>query len=352
MNEIVQSKTKNIFESIKKLDGNNQEYWLARELMPHLGYDHWKNFKLVINKAKTSLLQTYPHTNHHFAEISKKIRIASGTGKQATREILDFKLTRHACYLIAQNGDPSKDEIALAQAYFAIQTRRQEVQDENNKVIKRIIARRKLSETEKKFSGVLIEHGVDKKGIAEIRSAGDAALFNKPTSTMKKQLQAGKGRALADYVPTITLKAKDLATEMTTFKTNEKNLQGKNPIKFEHMHNSEAIRKMLNENGIYPEQLPAEEDIKKLERRIGQSEIEMLEINDYLELDEIVIDIRNIKDKNEVLRINELIRNHPGETSLKIIYGDKLSPKQIIRSVEISNDIISGLRKYIAIENR
>src|SRR5690606_37006194 len=212
------NKNSNIFESIRHLNEDGEEYWYARELMSVLEYDKWGNFEKVIKKARESLEKSYPQSSEHFAEVSKKIKIGKGTKQEASRSINDFKLTRRACYLIAQNGDSRKKAIALAQNYFATQTRKQELkemQEIKEKDIERILARRKLTESEKKFAGVVTEHGVDGKGIAEIKSSGDAALFGEPTNEVKKKLGIPGSKPLADHLPTITIKAKDLAAEMT-----------------------------------------------------------------------------------------------------------------------------------------
>jgi|GEM_PF-586894 len=343
-------KNESLFDSIRKTDNSGQEFWLARDLMPVLEYDKWTNFKNVILKAKESLSRTYPQPSDHFAEVGKMIKVAAGTDKEAMRQVSDYKLTRYACYLIAQNGDPTKEAIALAQSYFAVQTRRQELNQEKNTNLERVIARKKLSETEKKFSGVLTEHGVDSRGIAEIRSAGDQALFNKDTREMKRILGTGKGRPLADYIPTITLKAKDLATEMTTFQTQRKNLQQKDPIKFEHIHNSSEVRKVLNQNGIYPEQLPAEEDIRKLERKLSQEDVKKLKTNDFSQQTELIIDLSNVREIDALQKVKLIIANNPGTTPLKIFYGNLNSLKMFTTSIQINSTTITGLRPYIVIE--
>lgn len=346
-NDLLPNNSRTAFESIKLIDKSDQEYWLARELMPLLGYDQWKNFHKVILRAIESLSQTYPQVADHFAEVSKKIKVAAGTGKEAERSILDYRLTRYACYLIAQNGDPKKSEIALAQSYFATQTRKRELYEEQEKAIERIVARRKLSETEKKFSGVLQDHEVDSQGIAEIRSAGDEALFNRSTQEMKQTLGIKSSKPLADHLPTITLKAKDLATEITTFNTQSKQLHGKASIKSEHISNNLAVRQLLNQSGINPESLPPEEDVRKLEQRLAESEERIDELKNS---NELTIDIRGVTDEAELLRIKTVIDANPGQDNLLVLYGEFSSPQQLVRKVTTDGELFASLKKYIKIQ--
>lgn len=338
-----------MFDSIKRIDGDGREYWLARELMPLLEYERWESFDALINRAIISLEKTYPQKEDHFREVAKMIKVGSGTDKEAVRKIRDYKLTRYACYLIAQNGDSRKEAIALAQSYFAVQTRKQELEDNKQLQLDRLKARQKLTGTEKIFSGVLTDHGVDSKGIAEIRSAGDRALFNKNTQEMKNLLGAGKNRPLADYIPTITLKAKDLATEMTTFQTKAKQLTGKDPIKQDHIHNNKEIRSVLNRNGIYPESLPAEEDIKRLERRLGKEEVQKLKTSDFSDLEELMIDLTELRDKTEIRRLRTLIDENPGDTPLRIFYGGPDDIKVITTAIQINTNTVNGLKEYIVL---
>lgn len=349
MNKKIIKSHEAMFESIKHIDEDGVEYWFARELMPLLGYDKWANFQKIINKAKQSLQKTYQQTQDHFAEVGKMIKIGAGTNKETFREVIDYKLTRRACYLIAQNGDSRKEAIALAQNYFASQTRKQELREVKEKDVERILARRKLSESEKKFAGVMNERGVDGKGIAEIKSAGDAALFGKPTQEVKDELGIRKDKPLADHLPTISIKAKDLATEMTTFKTREKDLHGKDSIKVEHIFNNSAVRKILTESGIYPERLPVEEDIKKLEKKYSEAEIQKIEDSKLLSMGVLEIDIRDIFDKKELERIKITIANNPGNSKLRIYYGGEKDMKVIERDIHINSDLVDGLRKYLVI---
>lgn len=255
----------------KTLDDNRQkngeEYWYARDLWSLFGYANWRNFRPAIEKAKESCKTSGGLVESHFASVRKMAKIG---GNQAFREIDDYKLTRYACYLIAQNGDPRIPEIAFAQMYFAVQTRKQEVMEKNIEEIERLVSRRKLLETEKEFSKTLYERGIDGAGIGEVRSAGDKVLFGgKSTQEMKIRLGLGHNnpKPLADVLPTITLKAKDLAQEMTTVNTKRANLSGKIPIKNEHLKNNIGVRKALTSSNIYPENLPPVEDIKKVESR-------------------------------------------------------------------------------------
>lgn len=244
---------------------NGNEYWYARDLWELLGYARWSNFLPAIERAKDSCRTSGFIVEDHFLGVRKMVDLGSGS----QREIDDYKLTRYACYLIAQNGDPRIPEIAFSQMYFAMQTRKQEVLEKNIEEIERLVSRQKLGETEKEFAKTIYERGVDSRGIGEIKSAGDTALFGGlNTLKMKQKLGLKDSRKpLADVLPTVTLKAKDLATEMTTVNTKKKELQGTQPIKYEHIKNNANVRKALVEADIYPETLPAAEDVKKIESR-------------------------------------------------------------------------------------
>ena len=261
--EIIKSLT-NTFESHSYTTENGIEFWYARDLQHLLGYTKWDNFVKVINKAKTSCEASGNNISDHFADIGKMVKIGSGT----EREINDIILTRYACYLIAQNGDPRKEEIAFAQNYFAVQTRKFELVEKRIKDWERLKARQKLSLSEKELSGLIYEKTGSDKNFGLIRSKGDQALFGKTTQQMKNKLGVPKGRALADFLPTITIKAKDFATEITVFNTKEKDLRTERQISAEHITNNRSVRKILLQRGIKPEELPPEEDIKKLERRV------------------------------------------------------------------------------------
>ena len=249
-------------------DETTIEYWRARDLMPLLGYTRWENFYNVIRRAMESCETSGINVSDHFRDVTKMVSLGSGS----ERSISDYMLTRHACYLIAQNGDPRKDEIAFAQSYFAIQTRKQELIEDRIQLIQRIEARDKLRESEKRLSQNIYERGVDDKGFARIRSKGDQALFGGRTTQDMKDQYGIKSGPLADHLPTLTIAAKNLATEMTNYNVEQNDLQGEQSITSEHVQNNRSVRSMLGQRGIKPEDLPPAEDIKKLERRVKSEE--------------------------------------------------------------------------------
>ncbi len=245
------------------------EFWYARELMGCLGYTTWRRFKDAINRAMESCKSAEIEVSDHFADAVKMVEI----GSNAVRDVDDIMLTRYACYLIAQNGDPRKEEIAFAQSYFAIQTRKQELIEERIAYIQRTEARGKLRESEKRLSQNIYERGVDDAGFGRIRSKGDQALFGgRSTQEMKEKLGVSDKRPLADFLPTLTIAAKNLATEMTNYNVEEKDLKGEGAITTEHVQNNTTVREMLATRGIKPEELPPSEDIKKLERKVKSQE--------------------------------------------------------------------------------
>lgn len=245
---------------------NNVECWSARELQEVFNYSEWRNFIKVIDKAKDACNNSGESVADHFVDINKMVPLGSG----AERNIDDIVLTRYACYLIAQNGDPGKNEVAFAQTYFAVQTRKQEIIEKRLLDVARVSAREKLSKSEKKLSGIIYERGVDEQGFAIIRSKGDKALFGGlNTQMMKRKLGVPEKRPLADFLPTLTIKAKDFATELTSHNVVEKDLKGKEQITTEHVDNNKAVRKILKERGVQPENLPPAEDVKKVQRRIN-----------------------------------------------------------------------------------
>ena len=262
--EIVQSLTSN-FENHSQTTENGIEFWFARDLQHLLGYTKWDNFLKVVSKAKTSCEASDNDILDHFADVGKMVNIGSGT----KREIQDIMLTRYACYLVTQNGDPRKEQIAFAQNYFAIQTRKFELIEQRIKDWERLEARQKLTFSEKELSELIYERTGSDRNFGLIRSKGDRALFNKTTQQMKDKLGVPNGRALADFLPTITIKAKDFATEITVFNTKDKGLNSESKISREHITNNHSVRKILLDRGIEPENLPPEEDIKKLQRRVN-----------------------------------------------------------------------------------
>lgn len=249
------------------------ECWSARELQEVFHYSEWRNFQKVIDKAVKACESAGEKKEDHFVEFNKMVGLGSG----AQREVHDIALTRYACYLVAQNGDPAKPSIAFAQTYFAVQTRKQELIEQRLLDVARVSAREKLSKSEKKLSGIIYERGVDEKGFALIRSKGDQALFGgNSTNDMKKKLGVPATRPLADFLPVLTIKAKDFATELTSHNVAEKDLKGEQSISKEHVDNNLAVRKMLKERGVLPEKLPAAEDVKKVQRKLESDEKKIL----------------------------------------------------------------------------
>jgi len=256
------------FEGHAQQTDSGIEYWLARDLQHLLGYAEWRNFLAVISKAKTACEISGHAITDHFVDVNKTIQMP----KNAEKIVEDMMLTRYACYLVAQNGDSKKQEIAFAQTYFAIQARRAELIEQRLLEAERISARRKLTETEKELSSVIFEQTGGNQDFALIRSKGDQALFSKSTQAMKAQWKVPDSRPLADFAPTIILKAKDFATEITIFNAREHQMATERAISAEHITNNEAVRKTLLERGIRPESLPPAEDVKKVERRLATEE--------------------------------------------------------------------------------
>ena len=248
------------------------ECWSARELQKVLGYALWQNFEKVLVKAKNACENVGEEPKNHFIDVNKMVEIGSGAQKQ----IKDILLTRYACYLIAQNGDSQKPQIAFAQTYFAVQTRRAEIIEQRILETERVEARAKLRQTEKQLSGVLYERGVDDKGFAIIRSKGDKALFNLDTSQLKRKMGVPQSRPIADFLPTVSIKAKDFAAAMTAENVQTKDLFGVPAIAKEHVDNNLGVRKIMIERGLVPENLPPGEDVQKVERRLKMQEKQAL----------------------------------------------------------------------------
>lgn len=270
-NSIIEYKSS--FDSIATfIEGENKEQveiWFARDLQTVLGYTRWENFQTAIKRAVESCHSQGINIDDHFREVTKTITLGNG----GVREVQDYMLTRYACYLIAQNGDPRKEQIAFAQSYFAVQTRKAELIEERLKHLSRLETRDKLRASEKQLSQNIYERGVDDKGFGRIRSKGDAVLFGgHTTEDMKKRLGVKDNRPLADFLPTLTIAAKNLATEMTNYNVENKDLYGERAITAEHMQNNKSVRKMLGDRGIKPEELPPAEDIKKLERKVASEQ--------------------------------------------------------------------------------
>ena len=264
---------KSLFEQFEKAaaEVENIECWSARELCKLLGYSLWQNFIKVIGKAKKACENAGHKNDNHFIDVNKMVLLGSG----AERQIDDILLIRYACYLIAQNGDPKKEEVAFAQSYFAVQTRKAELIEERLNEVARLNTRERLRASEKQLSRNIYQRGVDDRGFGRIRSKGDYALFGGLSTEQMKRRLCIKSGALADYLPTLTIAAKNLATEMTNYNVEQKDLYGEASITAEHVQNNRSVRGMLGQRGIKPEELPPAEDIKKVERRVAKDEKSM-----------------------------------------------------------------------------
>ena len=275
--QLIYTLTSNFEEFVNRTE-DGVEFWLARDLQKLLGYTQWRNFVAVIEKAKTACETSNSSVSNHFADVSKTIDMPKG----ATKEIDDIMLTRYACYLIAQNGDSRKEQIAFAQTYFAIQTRKAELIEQKMLASERVAARHKLASTEKELSKVIFEQTGGNDNFAIIRSKGDQALFNNTTAQMKAKWNI-KNKPLADFMPTILLKAKDFATEITIFNAKQNEMETENQISNEHIANNKTIRETLISRGITPEDIPPEDDVKKIERKLNREDKKSLKSNEGFE---------------------------------------------------------------------
>lgn len=277
--DLVHSLTEN-FEAHANRTESGVEFWLARDLQHLLGYAEWRNFfSSAISKAKTACEVSEHSVSDHFVDVNKMVDLGSGS----QREVDDIMLTRYACYLVAQNGDPRKQEVAFAQTYFALQTRRAELIEQRLLAFERVQARHKLSSTEKELSGVIFQQTGGNQDFALIRSKGDHALFGRNTQEMKSRWQVPASRPLADFAPTLVLKAKDFATEITIHNAREQRMRSESEISQEHVSNNQAVRKTLLDRGIKPENLPPEEDVRKVERRLAAEDKKALKKPDTLD---------------------------------------------------------------------
>lgn len=276
--ELIQSLT-DTFEGHAQRTEQGVEYWLARDLQHLLGYAEWRNFGTVLSKAKTACEVSGHPVADHFVDVNKMVDLGSGS----QREVDDLMLTRYACYLVAQNGDPRKQPIAFAQTYFAVQTRKAELIEQRLLEAERVTARKKLSRTERDLSEVIYERTGGNQDFALIRSKGDSALFGKTTQAMKAQWQVPDNRPLADFAPTIILKAKDFAAEITIFNARQHQMGSETAISKEHVTNNQAVRDTLLQRGIRPEMLPPDEDVKKVERRLAAADKKALKKPDVLD---------------------------------------------------------------------
>jgi len=275
--QLIYTLTSNFEEFVNRTE-DGVEFWLARDLQKLLGYTQWRNFVAVIEKAKIACETSNSSISNHFADVSKTIDMPKG----ATKEIDDIMLTRYACYLIAQNGDSRKEQIAFAQTYFAIQTRKAELIEQKMLASERVAARHKLASTEKELSKVIFEQTGGNDNFAIIRSKGDQALFNNTTAQMKAKWNI-KNKPLADFMPTILLKAKDFATEITIFNAKQNEMETENQISNEHIANNKTIRETLISRGITPEDIPPEDDVKKIERKLNREDKKSLKSNEGFE---------------------------------------------------------------------
>ena len=254
------------FEGIKKIDENGIEYWEARELMPLLGYGNWQKAEEVIARAARACINSGQAVDNHFNRTVKMVEIGSNT----IREIKNYKLDRYACYLIAQNGDPNKPEIALAQTYFAIQTRKQEIYEQLPDTSKRLFIRNEVSNHNKKLFSTAKQAGVTKFGL--FNNAGYKGLYGMPLTDIEQKKGIKKGELL-DRAGSTELAANLFRITQTDEKLRKNKIQGDYSASQTHFMVGGKVRQTIKEiGGITPENIPAEKHIRAVKKEIKQLE--------------------------------------------------------------------------------
>jgi len=255
--KLVASINKN-FENIKRLDENDIEYWLGRELMPILGYIKWEKAEDVIGRAAAACLNSGQSVDNHFHRVGKMVQIGSNT----MREVVDWKLDRYACYLVAQNGDPKKSEIALAQTYFAVQTRKHEIFEQMSDDDRRLFIRGEVTTENKKLFSTARKAGVTKFG--SFNDAGYRGLYGMPLSAVENKKGVKKG-ALLDHAGTTELAANLFRITQTDEKIKNDNIKGESHATQTHFMIGGKVRQTIKDiGGVTPEHLPTEKHIREL----------------------------------------------------------------------------------------